>query len=129
MTQENGSWKFAPECYREYLRLLARVQLPRRLHGQLSASDMAQETILKAHNKREQFRGATEAEYRAWLRRMLACPPSVGYRLAKFARRNRAALTTVILVASALLTTVVALVISNISIRQEEKKKIGGPRR
>jgi RNA polymerase sigma-70 factor (ECF subfamily) len=72
MTEENGSRKFAPERYREYLRLLARLQLPKRLRRVLSASDVAHETILKAHKKREQFRGPTEAEYRAWLRRILA---------------------------------------------------------
>jgi tetratricopeptide (TPR) repeat protein len=52
-----------------------------------------------------------------------ACPPSVWYRLRKFAQRNRAALATMLLVAAALLTTVVVLVISNISIRREEKEK------
>jgi hypothetical protein len=72
MAEANGSRPFAPERYRAYLRLLARLQLPKRLRSVLSASDMAQETILKAHKKREQFRGQTEAEYRAWLRRILA---------------------------------------------------------
>jgi RNA polymerase sigma-70 factor (subfamily 1) len=72
MTEENGSRQFAPERYRDYLRLLARLQLPQRLHRLLSGSDLAQETILKAHKKREQFRGKAEAEYRAWLRRILA---------------------------------------------------------
>jgi RNA polymerase sigma-70 factor (ECF subfamily) len=72
MTEETGSRPFAPERYREYLRLLARPRLPNRLRRLLSASDLAHETILKAHNKREQFQGQTEAEYRAWLRRILA---------------------------------------------------------
>ena len=31
-----------------------------------------QETLLKAHEKREQYRGRTEAELMAWLRRILA---------------------------------------------------------
>jgi DNA-directed RNA polymerase specialized sigma24 family protein len=69
MTEANGSRKFAPERYRAYLRLLARLQLPKRLHRLLSASDMAQEAILKAHKKRAQCRAATEAQYRAWRRR------------------------------------------------------------
>jgi RNA polymerase sigma-70 factor, ECF subfamily len=72
MTQENGPRGFAPERYRDYLHLLARLSLPRRLRGVRSASDLAQDTILKAHRKREQFRGQTEAEYRGWLRRILA---------------------------------------------------------
>jgi RNA polymerase sigma-70 factor (ECF subfamily) len=70
--QGNGSRQFAPERYRDYLHLLARLNLPRRLHGRLSASDLAHDTILKAHKKREQFRGQSEAEYRGWLRRILA---------------------------------------------------------
>src|SRR5262249_40169782 len=37
-----------------------------------SASDVAHDTILKAHKNRAQFRGQTEGEYRAWLRRILA---------------------------------------------------------
>src|SRR5262245_48923946 len=72
MAEENGSRPFAPEGYRAYLHLLARLNLPRRLRGVLSASDLAHDTILKAHRKRGQFRGQTEAEYRGWLRRILA---------------------------------------------------------
>ena len=72
MTQENGPRDFAPERYREYLHLLARLNLPRRLRGLLSASDLAHDTILKAHRKRDQFRGQTEAQYRGWLRSILA---------------------------------------------------------
>src|SRR5262245_33230371 len=72
MREENGSRLFAPERYRAYLHLLARLNLPRRLRGVLSASDVAHDTILKAHSKRAQFRGQTAAEYRAWLQRILA---------------------------------------------------------
>ena len=45
MTEENGSRPFAPERYREYLRLLAGLQLPKRLRRVLSDSDVAHETI------------------------------------------------------------------------------------
>ena len=72
LTQAKGPRGFAPKRYRDYLHLLARLNLPRRLRGVLSASDLAHNTILKAHQKREQFRGQTEAEYRGWLRRILA---------------------------------------------------------
>ena len=72
LTQEDGPRGFAPERYRDYLHLLARLNLPGRLRGVLSASDLAHDTILKAHRKRAQFRGQTEAEYRGWLRAILA---------------------------------------------------------
>src|SRR5262245_2270929 len=48
MAEANGSGKFAPERYRAYLHLLARLNLPRRLRSVLSASDLAHDTILKA---------------------------------------------------------------------------------
>jgi RNA polymerase sigma-70 factor (ECF subfamily) len=57
--------------YREYLRLLARVQLDPRLQGKVDSSDIVQQTLLKAYERRDQFRGRTEAELTAWIRRTL----------------------------------------------------------
>lgn len=60
------------ETYRSYIRLLASLQIHRRLQGKLSASDLVQETFLHAKRGFGQFRGETEAEIVAWLRRILA---------------------------------------------------------
>jgi RNA polymerase sigma-70 factor (ECF subfamily) len=49
------------------------VQLGRRLQGKVDASDLVQDTFLKAGRDFGQFHGATEAEWAAWLRQILAC--------------------------------------------------------
>jgi RNA polymerase sigma-70 factor (ECF subfamily) len=59
------------EHYRDYLRLLAQIQFDDRLQGKLDASDLVQETLLKAHKARSQFHGQDGAEMAAWLRQIL----------------------------------------------------------
>jgi RNA polymerase sigma-70 factor (ECF subfamily) len=59
------------ETYRNYLKLLARLQIDRRLQGKADASDLVQETFLEAHRDFPQFRGTTEAELVGWLRQVL----------------------------------------------------------
>jgi RNA polymerase sigma-70 factor (ECF subfamily) len=61
----------APEDFREYLRLLARLHLSPILRGKLDSSDIVQETLLRAHEKREQFRGQGPGDLAAWLRQLL----------------------------------------------------------
>jgi RNA polymerase sigma-70 factor (ECF subfamily) len=63
----------ALERFRPYLLLLARLYAGDRHRSKFDASDIVQQTLLEAHRKRDQFRGATEAELAAWLRQVLAC--------------------------------------------------------
>lgn len=60
------------EGYRNYLTLLARLTLGRRLQGKLDDSDLVQEAFLEAYRDFAQFRGTTEKELTSWLRRILA---------------------------------------------------------
>jgi RNA polymerase sigma-70 factor (ECF subfamily) len=60
------------EAYRNYLTLLARLQVGRRLQGKVEESDLVQETFLEAHRDFARFRGATEGELMGWLRQILA---------------------------------------------------------
>jgi RNA polymerase sigma-70 factor (ECF subfamily) len=59
------------ELYRSYLTLFARLQIDRRLQGKVDSSDLVQETCLQAQSVFDQFRGSTERELLAWLRRIL----------------------------------------------------------
>ena len=66
------AWGELLESYRDYLTLLARVQIGRRLQGKVDPGDVVQETFLEAHRQIAQFRGTSKAEFLAWLRRILA---------------------------------------------------------
>jgi len=60
------------EMYRNYLELLARLQIGRRLQGKADPADVVQDTFLRAHRDFGLFRGDTEREWGGWLRQLLA---------------------------------------------------------
>lgn len=59
------------ENFRSDLLVLAQGQIPRELRHRMDASDVVQETLMEAHQKRDQFRGENERELGGWLRTML----------------------------------------------------------
>ena len=78
----------SPGHYRDYLLLLARLQLDPRLRGQMDSSDIVQQTLLEAHRNAGQFKGRGDAEMVAWLRRILAHNLADAYRAADRAKRD-----------------------------------------
>lgn len=60
------------EQHRSYLLLQAEMQLSPRLKVKEAPSDVVQMAMLEAHRDLKAFRGKTEIELRAWLRRILA---------------------------------------------------------
>ncbi len=60
------------ESYHNYLRLLAKIEIGRRLQGKIDASDIVQETFLDAHRHFPNFRGQAEGQFVQWLRAILA---------------------------------------------------------
>lgn len=63
----------AIEQFRHYLVAIARLQIASRpwLASKLDASDLAQQSLLKAHAALGQFRGQSAAEMAGWLRQIL----------------------------------------------------------
>jgi RNA polymerase sigma-70 factor (ECF subfamily) len=59
--------------YRNYLSVLARLQVDRRLQAKVDDSDLVQETFLRACRDFPRFRGTSEAELIEWLRKIMAC--------------------------------------------------------
>ena len=58
--------------YRNYLRVLADMQLDPRLRAKEDVSDVVQLTLVHAHRDFNGFRGTTEAELREWLKAILS---------------------------------------------------------
>jgi RNA polymerase sigma-70 factor, ECF subfamily len=62
----------ALDQYRDWLRLLARLQIDTRFQGKFDASDIVQQTMLEACRDLPKFRGQSQAELVAWLRGIMA---------------------------------------------------------
>jgi RNA polymerase sigma-70 factor (ECF subfamily) len=88
MALNDGDGRLQPERFREYLLLLARRHLGNAPRGRLDPSDVVQETLLEAHRKRDQFRGHTEGEMGAYLRKMLAFGLADAHRAGRRAKRD-----------------------------------------
>jgi RNA polymerase sigma-70 factor (ECF subfamily) len=71
MTHEAPPDAAVLERYRAYLDLLARLHLHPRLQRKFGASDIVQQTLLKAAQHWNQYRGCSEAELAGWLRQIL----------------------------------------------------------
>src|SRR5215470_8501203 len=72
MSRDAPARDWHPAHYRDYLHLLSRVGLDSRLRALADSTDVAQQTLLRAHERIGQFRGTGEAEFLAWLRAILA---------------------------------------------------------
>ena len=59
------------ESFRDYLHIVARLQLGPGSRSKFDASDLVQETLLHAYRKRDQFRGQDDAAWAKWLRSIL----------------------------------------------------------
>jgi RNA polymerase sigma-70 factor (ECF subfamily) len=85
---ESGHDGPAVEQFRDYLLMLARMQLGPASRYKLEASDVVQQTLLEAHRKHGQFRGSSAAEMAGWLRQLLAFNLADAARAAGRAKRD-----------------------------------------
>ena len=60
------------ERFRDFLTLLARLQLAPRLQGKVDLSGVVQQTLLEIHQTFDRFEAWDEAQKAAWLRKILA---------------------------------------------------------
>ncbi len=78
----------ATECFREYLHLIARLQVRGDLRAKVDVSGVVQETLLEAHRAAGQFADLDEPGRLRWLRRCLACNLADALRRAGAAARD-----------------------------------------
>jgi RNA polymerase sigma-70 factor (ECF subfamily) len=72
MTAEGAEGHAELERFREYLRLLARLQLDLRFQGKVDLSGVVQQTLLEAHQASAQLGPMNDSQKAAWLRKALA---------------------------------------------------------
>jgi RNA polymerase sigma-70 factor (ECF subfamily) len=72
MAEEPNAMKQELERFRDYLGLLARLQLDARLRGKVDLSGVVQQTLLEAHQALTHVADRGEAIQAAWLRQILA---------------------------------------------------------
>lgn len=88
MTPDDPSSEDNWEQDREELQWLARLHLSPRLRGKIDPSDIVQQTLLKAYERRHQRRSENGAERTAWLRRILANTLADAQRTFGYAKRD-----------------------------------------
>jgi WD40 repeat protein len=100
---------------------------PRRLNGVVRGELdwIAMRALEKDRNRRYESASAFAADVERYLRDepVQACPPSAGYRLRKFARRNRREVLTAGVATAAALSGVAGLAASNLLISREKRAK------
>src|SRR5262245_64501746 len=69
---QNGDIGAELNRFRPYLQMLARMQFDDVLQAKLDESDIVQQTLMEAHQSLGNFRGTSDREKAAWLRRILA---------------------------------------------------------
>jgi RNA polymerase sigma-70 factor (ECF subfamily) len=74
--------------YREYLALIARILLQPKFRCKVDSSDVVQDALLKAYGGWHQYKGTTEAERRAWLRKILSNTIMDHYRTFTGSKKN-----------------------------------------
>jgi RNA polymerase sigma-70 factor, ECF subfamily len=91
---ESSNLSFDPgrmlERCRQYLLMIANEVIGPELQAKVGPSDLVQDTFLEAQRHLAIFRGKTDAELRAWLRKILECRLS-NIRRAYLVREKRAA--------------------------------------
>lgn len=80
--------RWDPERFRGYLCVLARQGLHAMMFDAVDESDVVQEALLQAHRARKGFRGSSEQEVLAWLRKILTHKLMDLYRFTRRAKRN-----------------------------------------